>query len=156
MKGLNLKNLPEIVAAINREKRYLERGYGDEQKLKSLKEEFTEKASALEEVLKKEQGKAKERIFTAHTLCEILGEVEEKVSTKKALNGTKVYYDFGQKFPNAYKYTPYSTHMAAEYRNGSWRLVHLERGICPNHSQAGHIEFSEAAQADIISRASAI
>ena len=48
MKELNLKNLPEIATAINREKLYLERGYGSEQKLKRMTEEFNEKASALD------------------------------------------------------------------------------------------------------------
>lgn len=152
MKEMNLKKLPDLAKQVAREKRFdfMKKDY------EAHKAQFEAESKELAVLLNDQQGRAKERTFTAYTLCLMLYDVQEKVSTRKALEGTKVTYNFGQKFPSAYKWTPSSTTVKAEFRKGSWRLTYVDRDDCPNRQAAGSIEFSESAKLDIIQRASTI
>lgn len=94
------------------------------------------------------QSKAKMRTVTAADIVRTLGNIR---IPKSRLSGTKVYWDGGEHFPNAYKWTPESTHWTAENVNGTWYVTDISRGRCPNRNSKGRIEFSEAAKEWIIS-----
>lgn len=97
-----------------------------------IKEQNREK---IEKLLGQVQGKATARIILNYQhILEIIEGVENRIGpiTKKALEGTQVFYDFRQSFPQAYKYTAESTHMTLRYSKGEWRLVRLTRFTCPN------------------------
>lgn len=106
--------------------------------------------AALDEV----QKRCSARTIKAQDIVDVLNEIKVP---KKHLDGTKVYWDGAEKFPNAYKYRPESTHWWAENVKGRWYVLGIDRGTCPNRSsRRGEITFSEAAKAWILEQASAI
>ena len=106
--------------------------------------------AALDEV----QKRCSARTVTAKEIADVLNGIKVP---KKHLNGTKVHWDGAEKFPNAYRYTPESTHWTAENVNGRWYVTAIYRNTCPNRStRRGEIEYSEAAKAWILEQASMI
>ena len=53
-----------------------------------------------------------------------------KIIPKTHLQNTSVLYFYGQDFPNAYHWIPYSTHIEFVYMYGTWRITRLSRGVC--------------------------
>ena len=105
----------------------------------------------LEEAIKKAEGRATARTVDVRSIILCLDLIKVP---KARLNGTKVEYDGGEKFPNAYKYRPESTHWKAENVNGRWYITDIWRDTCPNRSTSMHVEYSEAAKAWILEEAS--
>lgn len=95
----------------------------------------TENAEKIMNAINDVQGKAKARTIDSFEDIErILEDIHQRLGDipKKALEGTLVYYDFRQHFPSAYRYLPDSTHLDLVYRKGTWRLLRVGRGRCPN------------------------
>jgi len=109
----------------------------------------------LDEMIKEVEGRATARTITAKRIREILADVQQKVPTKKALEQTKVVYTGAEKFPNAYKYTPESTHFSAEFLHGAWVITDIYRTTCPNRYANINVTYSESAKAAIIEALSA-
>lgn len=105
------------------------------------------------------QGRATARtIGSAADLTRIIKGVEDRLHpmAKKAMDGTKVHYDYRQEFPRAYKFRPESTHFDLIYSKGSWRidLDSIKRFYTPNiNSLYGYyLELSETAKEAILDR----
>lgn len=98
----------------------------------NLKDRSEKTVSALETAIKAAEGKASVRKISPGNIFDAVDEVEERLSIpKKAMDGVTIYCDCNaQDFPNAYKYVPESTHFAAVYKNGSWRVTDIRRDIC--------------------------
>ena len=105
----------------------------------------------LEEAIKKAEGRATARTLSIYTIMSNLNQIKVP---KSRLDGTRVEYDGGQKFPNAYKYTPESTHFTAENVKGRWYVTNIWRDTCPNRNTSMYVEYSEAAKAWILEDAS--
>ena len=110
----------------------------------------TEKLKA---AIKEAEGRATARTVKADDIEYIIGKVSKGIAKAK-LSGTKVYYSGAEHFPNAYKYRPESTHWTAENINGRWYVIDIFRGICPNRINNTMVEYSDAAKAAIIDKAS--
>lgn len=110
-------------------------------------------AEKLAKAIKDAEGKATARTETTEHITDVLSTIKVP---KVHLTGTKVYYDNGQTFPNAYKYRPESTHWTAECIKGKWYITDIFRATCPNRMSAGRIEYSEAAKRWIIDNASTL
>lgn len=102
-------------------------------KMVIIKKENEEK---IMNVFKKIQGKSTSRcIDTFNKLDRITKGIEERCNiSKKALNGTKVIYDFRENFVYSYKYTPMSTHFIITFNNNKWYidLNSIKRDKTPN------------------------
>ena len=112
-----------------------------------------ENAEAIQEAIKAAEGLATARTITAEEIREICTKVEIVNGfhiPKKYLDGTRIHYNGGQKFPSAYKYTPNSTQFEAVFIKNSWYLISLKRDICPNSNTAGKITYSETAKQYIL------
>lgn len=121
-----------------------------------IKEENAEKIMA---AFESKQGRARERKINSFSdlKYEIVG-IERRLDgmSKKAMNGTKIEFDFRQQFPSAYKYTPDSTHFVLYFENNVWKIDvdSIGRYTCPNRkSSYGYVmHLSETAKAEILKR----
>lgn len=107
----------------------------------------------LNKAIAEAEGKATSRTVT----CEDIQKICTKISCdipKCKLDGTKIYYNGAQHFPNAYKYRAYSTHWVAENRRGNWYVVSISRNTCPNKYINTVVEYSDAAKESILNKAS--
>lgn len=112
----------------------------------------------LAEAIKAAEGRAKERRISVDDVIDALAEVDERlkiISTKTDAVGTMVHVDVhAQRFPNAYRYTPESTHFFAELKKNGWRIVGISRGRTNGPSGRIIIELTAATKARIVERAS--
>lgn len=108
----------------------------------------------LNDLITEAEGKTTARTVCASDIISVCRKIENNVPTKTALEGTKAYYDGGEKFPNAYKYTPQSTHFCVEFKNRKWWLTDIGRDICPNRTYSGRVIYSDAAIDAIIEKMS--
>lgn len=111
------------------------------------------------ETLSEIQKHSRTRTITLDDITAALEEVEERlylVSTKKDAIGTRVHSDpNAQKFPNAYRYTPESTHFYAELTRTGWNVYGIERETCkPNRRIV--IEYTGATKAAMAERMSCL
>ena len=101
----------------------------------------------IREALDEVQGKATARTLTAEKILSILDSITKKLGIPKtSMEGVSVFYTGAETFPNAYKYTPYSTHFRAAYRNRHWVIVSIERNICPNREDNAYVALTDAAK----------
>lgn len=106
----------------------------------------------LTKALDKAQDRAKARTITAQDIVDTLNGISVP---KSRLNGTKVFWDGAEHFPNAYKYIPMSTHWTADNINGKWYVTDIFRATCPNRKTSqGEITFSDSAKEWILEQAS--
>lgn len=109
-----------------------------------------ENKEKLAQAIKEAEGRSTARTITADKIQNILDAVSKGIAKTK-LNGTKVFYDGAEHFPNAYKYRPESTHWSAENVKGKWYVTSISRGTCPNRKGGNtSIEYSETAKTAII------
>ena len=96
---------------------------------------------------------------TARTIDyeDILAEIKavdeqfSKVCTKKAFENTEVLIDVnGQNFPNAYKFSAYSTQFRAVYLKNKWRIMYIGRDFCKTYNQRWYITLSDTAKECIL------
>lgn len=116
-----------------------------------------ENKARIEAALNKAQGKAKIRgIWSYDTVERIIEKAEMRIGeiTKKDLEGTEIYFDFGQSFPRAYKYRPESTHLSLVFKNGHWLMADVYRATCENRSDHPdyRLHLSDSAKAAILRR----
>lgn len=115
-------------------------------------------AAKLDAMIKEAEGRATARRLTPAAIVEALETVQERlftVSTKKDAVGTEVSVDVNhQHFPNAYKYTPESTHFIAIYTARGWKVMRIWRDRCWPESTLACINFTDATRAAMVERLS--
>ena len=97
----------------------------------------------------KAEGRATARTVDMRTIERIIKDattINGRCIPKCHLHGTRIMYDGGEHFPNAYRHIPYSTQFRAENRRGQWYLMEVSRGICHNRSTGGHVVYSDTAK----------
>ena len=107
----------------------------------------------LSQAIKEAEGKARVRTIGVEDIKYVLNKISKGIPKEK-LHGTKVFYDGAERFPNAYKYMPESTHWTAENIKGRWYVVDIFRGKCPNRINNTFIQYSEEAKKRILENAS--
>lgn len=118
---------------------------------KSLATESGRKAisAALEEV----QKRCTVRTVTIGDMDRILNRVTDEIGiSKKALTGTKVFYSGAERFPNAYKHIPESTHFSAEFNGKAWVILRISRDTCPNRLSNVSTQLSDSAKVAVLER----
>lgn len=98
------------------------------------------------------QGRATVRLLDSADVFNWLHRIESRLNiTKKAMQGVYIHCDpNAQDFPRAYKYTPESTQFDAYYKNGTWRIVRIGRGIC--EKKRLQVELSASAKEAILNK----
>ena len=115
---------------------------------------FCDKSEKLANEISRVEGRASARTIAPDNIMEALETVEKELGiTKKALDGCKISVDYNaQDFPNAYKYTPVSTHFDAEFRSGSWRITDISREKTRRLKERYHVTLTEEAKREIMQR----
>lgn len=109
------------------------------------------KMQQLQNELDEIQSRCKTRTISAADVAYILSEVENSLGiSKKAMKGVTVLYSGAEKFPNAYKYFPESTHFTAEYSGTAWKIVSINRTTCPNRTKNTEVVLTDEAKNAII------
>lgn len=127
--------------------------------VKQLQEELNAESSRLLGAeLDAVQARAKVRTVTPCEIVEALHDLQKHLDIpKKALEGVKVHFDLNaQAFPSAYKYTPESTHVSAEFKGGSWRITNISREECRRPSFKFTVTHTDASRAALLQRFTAI
>lgn len=97
------------------------------------------------------QSRCKARTLTVSDIEYILESASDKMPiSKSAMKGTRLDYTGAEKFPNAYKYTPESTHFVAEHNGRFWVILNIDRYICPNRNDNASLMLSDSAKAAIL------
>lgn len=98
------------------------------------------------------QEKTKEREIDVDDLFRAINDVERELGIPKcSMIDTKVYVDMNaQEFPNAYKYTPYSTQFTMRKTAKGWNLIDIRREICKRPSNRYILVLSNDAKEAII------
>lgn len=106
----------------------------------------------LARVISEVQGRTKEREIDVNDLFRAISDVEKWLGIPKcSMIDTKVYVDMNaQEFPNAYKYTPYSTQFTMRKTAKGWNLIDIKRGICKRLSSRYVLVLSNDAKNAII------
>ena len=106
----------------------------------------------ISDAIKEAEGRAKERTLIWPDLFMAIKIIEDKLDIPKvAMTGIKVDVDVhAQKFPNAYKYTPMSTHAIIEKTKAGWKLTNVSRDIC--RTKQFEVTLTEAAKHALIKR----
>lgn len=105
------------------------------------------------EKLESLQKRCSVRIISEESIKQILQEYTEKLGiSKKALLGSEVVdCDINaQNFPNAYRYTPESTHFSAIYKTTGWVVTNIWRDRCNTANNRLYCRLSETAKEAII------
>lgn len=110
-------------------------------------------ADKITEAIKAAEGRATARTITAD---DIINECDRQLvrlyglgASLDELDGTEIHVDVNaQDFPNAYKYTPVSTHFRATYSGKKWRLTDVFRDTC--RKNRGSVKVPEAAKKSIM------
>lgn len=84
------------------------------------------------EAINEAEGRATVRTITYWSIVFEMKRLEEILNvSKKSLEGVVVDVDENaSKFPNAYNYTPESTHYTAVMKGGKWRIYNICRSRC--------------------------
>ena len=111
-------------------------------------------AEKLTEALNQVQARCKERTVTAEQILTAFDSITKGLNIpKKSMNGIKVTFDLNaQRFPNAYKYQPMSTIVSAEFKNGKWTNVCIERWHTHTPNRKFIITHTEESKAALIKR----
>lgn len=113
-----------------------------------------ENKDKIQAALDEAQGKSRERTITVtDILCSIKDVEDELQIPKKHIIGVKVISDHNcQNFPNAYKYTPYSTQFGMERTASGWFLTWVERKPTKRAGNYYNLELTEAAKSALVDR----
>jgi ribosomal protein S12 methylthiotransferase accessory factor YcaO len=116
-------------------------------------------AAQLASMIEAAEGRATARTITPEDITEALEQINERIlllSTRKDATGTTIEADpNAQQFPNAYKYTPESTHFTAELKAAGWKVTRVYRSRCWSTTVAA-ITFTPATIANMAARAATI
>lgn len=114
----------------------------------------TELLSAIEEELKKVEGKCRERTFrNAFVLVEGFWQVAEHLEglTNEDKEGMQIaFYSAAATFAKAYKFTPYCTRALWEFKRGKWHLMGISRWACPKKHCFEVVKMSERAKEKVL------
>jgi len=113
-----------------------------------------ENRDKLQAALNDAQGNSRERTITVDDIINSIKDVEEELKIpKKYMVGIKVVSDQRcQNFPNAYKYTPYSTQYGMERTAIGWFLTWVERKPTKRAGNYYNLELTEAAKNALVDR----
>lgn len=111
----------------------------------------------VEAMIEKVQNGCKVRCVTAQEIYDEAERIFKAVNiSKAALQDCIFICDLnGQKFPNAYKYTPYSTIFTLVFKNGNFRLLQIERSVTNSTNKAIAI-YTDKAKATILEKYSKV
>ena len=100
------------------------------------------------------QWRCKERTITVDDIIYSVKDVEDNLKiAKKAMIGVKVESDqCCQNFPNAYKYTPYSTQYGMERTSSGWFLTWVDRKPTKRSGNQYNLALTEAAKEALVER----
>ena len=106
----------------------------------------------INEAIKQAEGRAKERKIRYENIDHAIFVIEKKLDIPKvAMLGIVVDIDYNaQKFPNAYNYTPESTHAVIKKTASGWNLIDVHRGICRTRKYV--VTLTEVAKQALVER----
>jgi hypothetical protein len=113
-----------------------------------------ENKDKIQTALNEAQGKSRERTITVtDILCSVKDVEDELRIPKKHMVGVKVVSDQNcQNFPNAYKYTPYSTQFGMERTASGWFLTWVERKPTKRGGNQYNLTLTEDAKKALVDR----
>lgn len=113
-----------------------------------------ENRDKLQEALNAVQGKSRERTITVDDIICGVKDVEDTLNIpKKHMTGIKVESDqCCQNFPNAYKYTPYSTQYGMERTSSGWFLTWVERRPTKRAGNQYNLTLTATAEEALVNR----
>ena len=111
-----------------------------------------ENREAIQAAIKAAEGRATVRTITYEGIVNDITRIERHLCVpKKAMIGIRASIDHNaQQFPNAYRYTPESTHYRIERKASGWVLYDVERNTCRTPSRAVSLTLTEEARAAIV------
>lgn len=114
-----------------------------------IKESNKEK---IEKMITEAEGRARERKITYADMVHGIKKIEGWLGIPKAhMEGIVVYVDHNaQNFPNAYKYTPYSTQYMMVRKRSGWDLRQVYRDITRRDNHTYELELTDKAKESII------
>lgn len=106
----------------------------------------------INEAIKQAEGRATERLIKYENIDHAVFEIEHKLDIPKvAMLGIMVDIDWNaQKFPNAYKYAPMSTHATIKKTASGWNLIGVHRDTC--RTKKYDVLLTEVAKQALIER----
>lgn len=113
-----------------------------------------ENRDKLQAALNEAQGKSRERTITVDDIICSVKDVEDELRIpKKYMVGIKVVSDqCCQNFPNAYKYTPYSTQFGMERTASGWFLTWVDRRPTKRAGNQYNLTLTEDAKKALVDR----
>ena len=111
---------------------------------------------SIEKKIKAAEGRATARTINYSLIKQAVKEVEWHLGIpKNSLEGVEVEVDMhAQTFPNAYRYTPESTHFGMIRKKSGWDLEWIERKTTRRESSRYVVRLTDAAKTAILSRMS--
>lgn len=106
----------------------------------------------IEAIIKAAEGRATARTIDFPDIERCLAELEKSLGIcKKAMIGITANVDpKAQDFPNAYKYTPESTHFTVVRKASGWDLVSVDRDVTRRYNHRFHVTLTDEAKEAII------
>lgn len=106
----------------------------------------------INEMIKKAEGRATARTIGYKDIAYNIEDIEKTLGIpKKDMIGIVAYVDSNaQDFPNAYKYTPYSTQYVIERKASGWDLVEVERGRTERRKRKFRLKLTDIAKEAIV------
>ena len=98
------------------------------------------------------EGKSRERVVTYSHIINAIVKIERTLAIpKKYLEGIEGSIDYwAQTFPRAYRYTPLSTIVYIERKNGAWYFLGCDRDPCSAPGHAVKLTLTPDAERAII------
>lgn len=106
----------------------------------------------IEAMIKAAEGRATTRTINFASILLSINCIEEELAIpKKHMVGITASVDYNaQNFPNAYKYTPYSTHFTVKRKSSGWDLIAVSRDITRRENQRFKLTLTEEAREALI------
>lgn len=106
----------------------------------------------IESIIKAAEGRASVRTIKYSVIVESLEILEKSLGIcKKDMVGVTADIDYhARDFPNAYKYTPVSTHFTVIRKASGWDLISVERARTRRHNHTYHVTLTDVAKRAII------
>ena len=113
-----------------------------------------ENAGKIMEIIKKAEGKARERTITYIEIFTDIARIEKKLGIKKKdMVGIKAVVDHhAQNFPNAYKYNAQSTFFEVVRKKNGWDLVRVYRDYTRREGKEFCLYLTEDAENAILEK----
>ena len=106
----------------------------------------------LNAAIKEAEGRATARTIDAETIFKCAAHIERVLGIPKVkMIGIVANVDYhSQNFPNAYKYTPESTHFTMEYTKSGWVLLDVSRRTTRRQAQCYRLSLTPTAKDAIV------